>query len=416
MDFPKSVPNIGLIGGRFADENTSTGQPGSLIPAQWGNAVTLEILNALTAAGIVPDEFKTNQLAEAIGKQALGFKPVQQGGGVGQTDPEANKIFIGWSLAGRLCATVDNTNLGDFAFKSNLQAIVNQIVASPPANLNTIQKLAFAVGNDPAYAQTVNGNLAVKADKATTLAGYGITDGATKASVATKADAATTLAGYNIPIATQSEAEAGTDNSKPLTSLRVAQYVSKVLQGFQAALGFSPVQQGGGIGQTGTTQNKVFIGFGTNSRLKVTVDNTDLGNVIFDTNTAQEAAPGIIRLSTLEAVQLGTETLTAVTPKNLRLGFFVSISFNGYIVFPTWLGSLMIQWGRYSLAAPTGTQIAVSYPIPFGTVLHAWAGVDGGATDQIGTAGLTKTGMTVSKGSADTSARTGSWFAIGGAF
>lgn len=171
MDFPKSVPNIGLIGGRFADENTSTGQPGSLIPAQWGNAVTLEILNALTAAGIVPDEFKTNQLAEAIGKQALGFKPVQQGGGVGQTDPEANKIFIGWSLAGRLCATVDNTNLGDFAFTSNLQAIVDQIVASPPANLNTIQKLAFAVGNDPAYAQTVNANLAGRQTKPPPLRG-----------------------------------------------------------------------------------------------------------------------------------------------------------------------------------------------------------------------------------------------------
>ena len=392
MDFPKSVPNIGLIGGRFADENTSTGQPGSLIPAQWGNAVTLEILNALTAAGIVPDEFKTNQLAEAIGKQALGFKPVQQGGGVGQTDPEANKIFIGWSLSGRLCATVDNTNLGDFAFTSNLQAIVNQIVGSSPANLNTIQKLAFAVGNDPAYAQTVNENLAAKADKATTLAGY------------------------NIPIATQQEAEAGADNSKPSTSLRVAQYVSKVLQGFQAALGFAPVQQGGGIGQTGTTQNKVFIGFGTNSRLKVTVDNTDLGNIIFDTNTAQETTPGILKLATLSAVQLGTETLSAVTPKNLRAGFFVNLGANGYIVFPTWMGSLMIQWGRYALAAPVASQVAVSFPIPFGTVLHAWTGVDGASSDQIGTQGITATGMTISKGSADTAPRSGSWFAIGGAF
>ena len=68
MDFPKSVPNIGLIGGRFVDENTGTGQPGSLIPAVWGNSVTLEILSVLTAAGIVPDEMKTDQLATAINK------------------------------------------------------------------------------------------------------------------------------------------------------------------------------------------------------------------------------------------------------------------------------------------------------------------------------------------------------------
>ena len=40
MDFPKSVPNIGLVDGQFVDENVSTGTPGSLIPSAWGNAVT----------------------------------------------------------------------------------------------------------------------------------------------------------------------------------------------------------------------------------------------------------------------------------------------------------------------------------------------------------------------------------------
>ncbi|WP_443700657.1 gp53-like domain-containing protein [Pseudomonas sp.] len=76
----------------------------------------------------------------------------------------------------------------------------------------------------------------------------------------------------------------------------------------------------------------------------------------------------------------------------------------------------MFQWGRYSLAAPTGSSVAVNFPIPFGTVLHAWTGVDGASSDQIGTQGITTSAMTVSKGSADTAARTGSWFAIGGAF
>jgi hypothetical protein len=68
LDFPKSVPGVGLIDGQFIDENMSTGQPGSLIPSVWGNSVTHEILNVLVAGGVAPDEFKTNQLAEAIAK------------------------------------------------------------------------------------------------------------------------------------------------------------------------------------------------------------------------------------------------------------------------------------------------------------------------------------------------------------
>lgn len=44
-------------------------------------------------------------------------------------------------------------------------------------------------------------------------------------------------------------------------------------------LGFTPVQQGTGIGQT---SNTVKIGYSAGSRLKATVDTTDLGNFVFD--------------------------------------------------------------------------------------------------------------------------------------
>lgn len=46
----------------------------------------------------------------------------------------------------------------------------------------------------------------------------------------------------------------------------------------QVALGFTPVQQGGGAGQ-GT--NKVYIGW-SGTRLKAQVDSTDIGNIVFD--------------------------------------------------------------------------------------------------------------------------------------
>jgi phage-related tail fiber protein len=68
VDYPKSVPSVGLLDGKFVDENPVTGQVGSLISAEWGNAVTLEILNVLRDASIVPDESDYNQLSFAISK------------------------------------------------------------------------------------------------------------------------------------------------------------------------------------------------------------------------------------------------------------------------------------------------------------------------------------------------------------
>lgn len=67
MDYPKSVPNIGLVNGKFIDENTTTGQVGSLIPCGWGNAVTDEILSVIQAAELEPDEANNSQLVQAIG-------------------------------------------------------------------------------------------------------------------------------------------------------------------------------------------------------------------------------------------------------------------------------------------------------------------------------------------------------------
>ncbi|GLH37535.1 gp53-like domain-containing protein [Pseudomonas moraviensis] len=77
MDYPKSVPNIGLVNGRFVDENPANGAPGSLIPAVWGNGVTQEILSVVQAAGLTPDETTNNQLLGALRSPALFLTPAQ---------------------------------------------------------------------------------------------------------------------------------------------------------------------------------------------------------------------------------------------------------------------------------------------------------------------------------------------------
>ncbi|MGY2285613.1 hypothetical protein [Pseudomonas gingeri] len=66
MDYPKSVPGVGLVNGKFVDDNPITGAPGSLIPAEWGNAVTDEILGVIQKAGLTPDETDHSQLAGSI--------------------------------------------------------------------------------------------------------------------------------------------------------------------------------------------------------------------------------------------------------------------------------------------------------------------------------------------------------------
>jgi len=66
MDYPKNVPGVGLVNGKFADEDAASGRIGSLIPAEWGNAVTDEHINVLRAAGLEPDETSVTQLLEAI--------------------------------------------------------------------------------------------------------------------------------------------------------------------------------------------------------------------------------------------------------------------------------------------------------------------------------------------------------------
>lgn len=48
--------------------------------------------------------------------------------------------------------------------------------------------------------------------------------------------------------------------------------------------------------------------------------------------------------------------------RRLRFGFLASLTPNGYIVFPAWMGGLIIQWGFYT-ASPT--QSLVSFPMAF---------------------------------------------------
>lgn len=173
MDYPKSVPNIGLVNGKFVDENVGTGQPGSLIPSAWGSAVTDEILAVITAAGLVPNEATLNQLNAAI-----------------------------------------NTKISSAAtvFASQAEAEAGAVITKAMSPLRVFQAIAKVV---------------VQATEAV----FGWAKVATQAQVSTGTDDATIVTPKKLRAAqaTQAEAEAGVDNSKTMTPQRVFQAIDKVV-------------------------------------------------------------------------------------------------------------------------------------------------------------------------------------------
>lgn len=87
-------------------------------------------------------------------------------------------------LSGTNPTTVAGYGITDAYTKPETTAAIQQavaaLVASAPGTLDTLKELADALGNDPNFATTMTNALAAKANKATTLGGYGIVDGATK--------------------------------------------------------------------------------------------------------------------------------------------------------------------------------------------------------------------------------------------
>ena len=181
----------------------------------------------------------------------------------------------------------------------------------------------------------------------------------------------------------------------------------------QDKLQYTPVQQGGGIGQT---PNKIFIGYGA-GRLKATVDSTDFGNVVFDGNTATESVVGVTKVATQALTNGGVDDTTIVTPKKLRFGFLSLFAAHaGYIFLPSWLGGWGVQWGRSS---GTGAH-TIAFPTPFpNQCLNAYA-TPNSASPSTGSIYVNYPALTASRGAfvcgntnGASATNTYAWLAVG---
>lgn len=71
-------------------------------------------------------------------------------------------------------------------------------------------------------------------------------------------------------------------------------------------------------------------------------------------------------VATQAEVNAGTNNTNFVTALRLRNGFSMSLTTNGYIAFPSWLGGIIFQWGRNIIAAGV-VNTAVALPIAYPT-------------------------------------------------
>jgi hypothetical protein len=82
------------------------------------------------------------------------------------------------------------------------------------------------------------------------------------------------------------------------------------------------------------------------------------------TTSATEALRGVLRIGTQVEVNAGTADDLIVTPKKLRSGFISSFGAIGYIFLPTWMGGFGLQWGVVDASPAPGEQ-TITFPTAF---------------------------------------------------
>jgi hypothetical protein len=133
LDYPKSVPSVGLVNGQFVDEDPIAGKPGSLIPATWGNSVTQEILNVVQAAGLTPNESSNNQLLAALRSPTLFTTAPQFDGGRSAATSEFVQRALGSYASTRSISTATQLTQADVGCSIGLGGNATYTVTLPDA-------------------------------------------------------------------------------------------------------------------------------------------------------------------------------------------------------------------------------------------------------------------------------------------
>ena len=397
------APSAAGSPGFFTDGNPATGAAATILPAEFMNTLMMENLNVLSAAGIAPKKGLYNQLSLAIAKivssgaawdKITGKPTTLKGYGITDAIPNNNPL-PGGSM---------DLHAGNFAFvtarsESHLARNaywdgsnwVSHNNAEPSYRISCTAN-GFSCSSAPptqgAITWTLSPiatgvDLASKADKAKTLAGYGITDAYTYLQtdnlLSSKANKAKTLNGYGITDAFQ--------NTNPLPNGSLDfhagnfAFVSSQVESHMCA---NQYYNGTTYVRYNTDQSASKISCTTDGVTISTINRAGVertGKAITSLDAATESVPGVSNVASIAQVNAGGDDAAFVTPKKARWGFAFSASQNGYICLPTWLGGFMLQWGYVYESQSATDYRAFTIPFPgacLGMVMSVEAATQGG--------------------------------------
>lgn len=172
----------------------------------------------------------------------------------------------------------------------------------------------------------------------------------------------------NLKPATQEQANSGVDDTSYLTPKKFAAGIAAlVIQATEAIRGLAKVAT-----QSDLTDGVDDSRFVTAKKLAKW----------FATKTASYAAAGIAAFANAGELKDGVSETKMLSPAVIRFGFSILRAPNGYIVFPPWLGSFIIQWGTVGISAErTNVPYTLTYPttsiVTIGQSQNLTGGLDG---------------------------------------
>ncbi|WOE80816.1 phage tail protein [Pseudomonas protegens] len=371
MDYPKSVPSVGLVNGRFVDENPVTGQVGSLISSQWGNAVTDELLNVIRAGGKAPAEAEHDQLLAAIKAIVRDSIP-----------PEKIRATLAdYGITDAYTKSVTYTKAEIEALLKNMSALpVGAMVPFPkgtvPAGFLEVDGSVQSAATYPdlaAYLGTTfntggegAGNFRLPESRGEFLRGWdhgrGVDAGRTLGSGQTDALQNITGESSTFPVGVTAPV-----NSSGAFKTNARSLVPTGIAGGGAWSSASVEFDASRVARTATEtrpRNLAVMWCIKAWNAPVNQGNIDVAALAPLAAQATEINQGTTKVATLAQLIAGTDDAVTATPKKLRFGFALSLATNGYIAFPTWLGGLVIQWGYYAGSLDDQSAL-VQFPMAF---------------------------------------------------
>ncbi|WP_268561170.1 phage tail protein [Pseudomonas protegens] len=373
MDYPKSVPSVGLVNGKFVDENPVTGQVGSLISSDWGNAVTDELLNVIRAGGKEPAEAEHDQLLAAI--KAIVHDSIP---------PEKIRTTLAeYGITDAYTKSVTYTKAEIEALLKNMSALpVGAMVPFPKGTVppgflevdGSVQSAATYPDLAAYLGTTFNtggegaGNFRLPESRGEFLRGWDHGRGvdAGRALGASQTDALQNITGESstFPIgstAPLSSSGAFKTNARSLVPTGIAGGGAWS----SASIDFDASRVARTAAET-RPRNLAVMWCIKAWNAPLNQGSVDIAALTPLVNQATETKRGTALIASQADMNLGSDATKIVTPKQLRLGFSISLATNGYLAFPSWLGGLIIQWGNTNPLSATAQ--TTNYPLAFPNV------------------------------------------------